>query len=214
MDDTQQELSGKEAYEARKAERMKISSPKRSGAPRSFKHARHWGLAVAVIAVLVYGGYLAVRYGAPEGEDMSRAVPVQGDEHIPVGAAHEPYNSSPPTSGPHYAEPARPGFREGETIVDEHLVHSLEHGLIWISYRPDVLPEIVEALQQFDNGLTVITERSANDSDIALAAWGRLDTFDVGDAFTDADVTRVRDFIKRYANRGPEKIPGGQHGGV
>ncbi|MCI0619496.1 DUF3105 domain-containing protein [Candidatus Wolfebacteria bacterium] len=211
----QNELSGKEAYEMRKAERRGKRAPSGGSDPARTRRIKKWSLGVAVVAIVGYLVFLIARSMIPAGEDMSRAIPIQGDNHIPVGATHEPYTSNPPTSGPHYAEPARPGFREGETIADEHLIHSLEHGLIWISYRPDVLPEVAEALKQFDNGLTVITERSANDADIAVAAWGRLDSFDVGDTLSEADRVRIRDFLKRYTNRGPERIPAGQrHGGV
>lgn len=172
-------------------------------------------LVLGVLLVLLIGfGYFITKQTGPEGSDMSVAIPEQGREHIAVGTEHEPYNSNPPTSGPHYAEPAAPGFRGDDDIADEHIVHSLEHGLIWISYTPDVTEAVINALREFDDGLTVITARTANDTDIAVAAWGRLDTFDVGEALTDAELQRIQDFITRYANRGPERIPPGQHGGV
>lgn len=212
--DAHSKLSGKAAYEARKAERRGNRTPDTGGDPARARRIRRWSLGVAVTAVAGYLIFLVAQSMVPAGEDMSRAVPVQSDDHIPVGAEHEPYNSNPPTSGPHYAEPARPGFRAGEAIADEHLVHSLEHGLIWISYRPDVPTTVVEALKQFDNGRTVITLRAANDTGIALAAWGQLDTFDVAGALFEENVTRIRDFMRRYTNKGPEKIPAGGHGGV
>jgi hypothetical protein len=145
---------------------------------------------------------------------MSRAIPIQGREHIATGAAHEPYNSNPPTSGPHYDTPARPGFRE-EVIADENLVHSLEHGLIWIAYHPRVGESVREELRDFAGPFVVVTAREANETDIAIAMWGRLDTFNLdGGSLNESAAQRIRDFINRYRGRGPEKIPAGQHGGV
>ena len=64
---------------------------------------------------------------------------------------------------------------------------------------------IKEELKQFGAAKVIITPREANETDIALAAWGRLDTFNLdGKALP---VERITDFIKRYANQGPEKVP-------
>ena len=171
-------------------------------------------VAVAVIAV-GYGIYLLAQITAPKGEDFSRAIPALEDsDHIPDGA--EPavaYNSNPPTSGQHYGQPARPGFRK-EKIPDGNLIHSMEHGLVLISYHPRIGAE-VEKLRDVTGPTTVIVGREANDTDIALAAWGRLDTFNLEDGIIDDnDLRRINDFTKRYSNKGPERIPAGQHGGI
>ena len=57
----------------------------------------------------------------------------------------------------------------------------------------------------------VVTKRALNDTDIALAAWRRLDAFDLVDGVLDEQ--RVKDFITRFANQGPERISPGAHGG-
>jgi len=212
----EQRRSGKEAYEARKREKeaLKQSKHKEQKRSRSGKQFAVFAAIVLVIAAAGYGFFLFARNTVPQTEDLSSSFTSQGRDHIPVGQEHDAYNSNPPTSGPHYEEPARPGFREGEDIADEHLVHSLEHGLIWISYQPDVSETVVEALKDFDDGLSVITERAANDFDIAVAAWGRLDTFDVGDEMDEGERSRIQDFINRHVNRGPESIPSGAHSGI
>ena len=165
-----------------------------------------------VFALVGYGGYSFIKKNIPD-EDFSKEIPLLGAEHIPIGAPHEVYNSNPPTSGSHYADPAKPGFRE-EMIADGHLLHSMEHGLMWVSYHPRIGKE-AEKLREVPRALTVITKREANDTDIALAAWGRLDAFNLPDGtIDDDDLKRIRDFINRYANKGPERIPAGQHGGI
>lgn len=210
------ELVGKERYEAEKAERLAVKATNQKTAQRAQTRSRatRYIFVILVIAAVVAGIVLLTRRSVPEGPDQSRVIPEMGRSHIEVGASHEPYNSNPPTSGPHYAEPARAGFRE-EPIADEHLVHSLEHGLIWISYHPRVGDEVRNALREFAGSWVVVTSREANDMDIALAAWGRLDAFNLqGGATSAADEQRIQDFISRYRNRGPERIPAGQHGGI
>ena len=179
------------------------------------KKIRNWGIFVVVFGLIIWGIFGLIQSGAPVGEDFSRAIPVlEDDSHIAVGSASSvEYNSNPPTSGPHYATPARPGFRD-TIIEDGYLIHSMEHGLIWISYKSSIGTEY-EKLRSVEGPFTVITQRDSNDEDIAIAAWGRLDTFNLEDDTIDADdLQRISDFIQRYANKGPESIPAGQHGGI
>ena len=68
------------------------------------------------------------------------AYPIQGREHIPLDAPHLPYNSNPPTSGPHYESPVPWGVYDHE-LPDEQLVHNLEHGGVWVSYNCDKSPK-------------------------------------------------------------------------
>lgn len=171
-------------------------------------------LVLAVLVILGYGIYVFSKNSTPQGEDFSQAIPVQGRNHIPDGS--EPavsYNSNPPTSGDHYGVPARPGFR-GQAIADGNLIHSLEHGLVWISFHPRIGEE-ADKLRDVTGPTTVVIPREANDTDIALASWGRLDKFDLeGGTINDDDLQRITDFVKRYYNKGPESIPPGQHGGI
>lgn len=207
-------MSGKAAYEQRKQEKLLAKST--AIEPKASKIGRRLGwitVIVLVLALAAYGTWTIIRRSAPQGGDLSTAVALLPASHIAIGATHDPYNSNPPTSGPHYEVPAKAGFRE-EPIADEHLVHSLEHGLVWISYHPRVADKIKQDLRALETPWTVITERSTNDTDIAVAAWGRLDAFNLDDVGFDPGLNRIKDFIKRYSNRGPEKIPPGQHGGV
>jgi len=166
---------------------------------------------IAVIVVAAgFGIYFLTRLTAPKGEDFSRAVPImENTNHVAVGSSLPEYTSNPPTSGPHYAGTARSGFRE-ETIADQYIIHNLEHGDVWISYHPRVADEIKEELKQFGAAKVIITPRESNDTDIALAAWGRLDAFNIeGNVLP---VERVSDFIKRYTNKGPERVQGASGG--
>lgn len=177
------------------------------------KKIKKYTIFIAVFVLVVVGFYMLIKSSVPEGEDFSRAVPLLTDrDHILVGSEFA-YNSNPPTSGSHYGTPARPGFRE-IPIEDGYLVHSLEHGLVLVSYHPRIGAE-AEKLRDIVNPFMVVVQRGANDADIALAAWGRLDTFNLEEGIIDADdLQRISNFVKRYANKAPERISAGQHGGI
>lgn len=134
----------------------------------------------------------------------------QGQDHVPLDHQFT-YNSNPPTSGPHYATPANWGVYDYEAN-DKIFIHNLEHGGIWISYRPGISPQVVEDLKavvnEFGGSKIVMAPRSANDADIAVAAWTHLVKIDhVGQMLTDEEKDRIRSFYRAYKNRGPEFVP-------
>lgn len=151
----------------------------------------------------------------PSGEGETRPVSVSkpveatvdfdivGRNHITQGTAGSGYNSNPPTSGPHWPAPAKNGIYDTQ-LPDEQLIHNLEHGYIWISYESDVSQDVKDQLKKIveeDNWKIVLEPRDANETMIALAAWGRVLKLD------SPDYEKVRAFIKTYRNRGPERTP-------
>jgi hypothetical protein len=126
---------------------------------------------------------------------------IQGQEHIAVGAAHPDYNSNPPTSGWHYAEPADWGIYDSE-LPDEQLIHNLEHGGVWISHK-DVDAGTLEKLKAIAAkypGSVVLGPRSRNDAPIAIVAWGKLQKLQV------FDQAAIETFIRANKNQSPEPI--------
>lgn len=193
---------------------MKKEEQSREEASRLFrkrmKRIGIWLVGIGITASVVFLGFQWLRGLAPKTLDMSKEFADLGQDHIAVGASHDPYNSNPPTSGPHYVEWAVEKFYDKE-IPDGHLVHNLEHGDIWISYHPRVSAEVKNVLKAFVGSKVVITARSANEFDISLAAWTRLDSFNIENSVLDEQ--RIKDFIARYENRGPELIRGAAMGG-
>lgn len=86
------------------------------------------GLVVALLGGGVYWLYREATKPLPgqQVEDIGR-------EHVPDGTEVE-YNSNPPTSGSHYTEWTRAGVYD-RPFSDGHLVHSLEHGYVIMSYN-------------------------------------------------------------------------------
>jgi len=196
--------------EKREMRRQEKEAEQRSRERNRFmRKIRNYGIVFVIITSASYGLYLLTQSSEPKGEDFSRAVSLMEASHIPVGSQLPEYTSNPPTSGPHYGQTARSGFRE-EIIPDQHIIHNLEHGDVWIAYHPRIGDKIKKELKRFGAAKVIITPREDNETDIALAAWGRLDTFDIEN--NTLPVERIKDFIKRYTGKGPEKVPGASGG--
>lgn len=172
-----------------------------------------WAVVIAMV-MLTGGGFLGYLLAGRRSESGVRETGMaegvrsrvqvfadQGGTHIPEGERFADYNSNPPTSGPHYAEPAPWGVY-GEEVPDERIVHNLEHCGIWISYRPDIPAEekakIAAYGEKFPSKI-IVTPREKNDSPVVFAAWRRLLRADWFDE-READV-----FVSEFLNKaGPE----------
>ena len=166
-----------------------------------------WVIIIVILLGLAgWGITAAIQSNAHEGVDYSVFYEEQNREHIAVGAEHPAHNSNPPSGGWHYSLTSRKGFFD-EPIPDENAIHNLEHGDVWIAYHPRISEDAKKELKKFGFSKIVITPREANETDIALVAWERVDAFNLENGVVpDA---RIHDFIKRYRNKGPEKIPAG-----
>ncbi len=101
------------------------------------------GVALAALVLLGGGALAASRlWGGDDRSGASEPPPgvfyeSNGNEHVTLGQAHGAYFSNPPTSGWHMAELPHPGVYT-EARTPESLPHFLEHGGVWILYRPGI----------------------------------------------------------------------------
>jgi hypothetical protein len=169
---------------------------------------RRWGIAlIAVVAVIVLimanrSNLLNDREvaGIP---DNSVEYAIQAATHIEADGSHVAYNSDPPTSGAHSASIKTDVYHR--QFDDEALVHNLEHGHIWYSYRDADDEETIAVLSELQSQnprFVIVTHRPENDSRVAAAAWGRLLTLE------EPDIEQLRAFSIRYANNAPENVAG------
>lgn len=129
----------------------------------------------------------------------------QGHRIIAPGEGHPPYNSTPPTSGWHYAIPARWGIHES-TIPDEVQLRNLAGGGVLIQYKPDLASEELQQLRTFVAELRkdekyckiLLAPYEQLDYAITLTAWNRIEKLS---AF---DPEELRTFIGAFIGKGPE----------
>jgi hypothetical protein len=92
-----------------------------------------------------------------------------------------------------------------EILPDTNLVHNLEHGHIWFSYRDAGDEEAIGVLRQLQSmfpRMVIITYRPQNESRIAAAAWRWLLTVD------EINPQQLVNFILQHGDRAPESVPG------
>ncbi len=147
--------------------------------------------ATTAVVVAVVVGYFAYRAAA---NLPGVLMPDQGNLHIPTAdSPHEPYNSDPPTSGPHLPYIAPWGVHT-RPIPPPLQVHNLEDGGVLVQYNCEC-PELVEKLRaivrRYDRHV-ILAPYPPMKSRIVLTAWTRLD------AFEEPDEKRIVRSIEAY----------------
>lgn len=169
-----------------------------------------WTGIVVILALLIgWGIWAATRPALPL---PGTFYPNQGQDHVQLNAAFD-YNSNPPSSGSHYPTPANWSIYDYE-VPDKLFIHNLEHGGIWIAYKPSLPKSAVDDLtaivKEFGGSKFVMAPRSANDADVALVAWTRVLKVNLNrhsGGFTDQQKSDIRDFYLQLKNHGPEQVP-------
>jgi hypothetical protein len=179
-----------------------------------------WGTIAAVAVVLLFlaaiVGYYLVQNGArqdriaslapftptAENPDPSRQIPgvvvenYQGGQHVDP-TKQVAYTKSPPFGGSHDVSwAACNGVVYPTPVRSENLVHSLEHGAVWIAYNPDqVTGDALAALTSKVDGqpYTVMSPYPGLDQPLSLQSWGhQLKLTDPGDVRIDQFITALR----------------------
>jgi hypothetical protein len=168
------------------------------------------GLAIGVAALVVF---LIVneRRGAENiGVSEQQAGCTDIEAHEPLGRDHVEegtpiqYNTTPPTSGPHYQNFVDPGFSD-EPIQPERLVHNLEHGQIVFWYRPNAPQATIDNLRGVVNTdrialLAAPYEQVENPHEFVMTAWG------ASQSCQEVSQAVVDNFRSRFQGRGPEPV--------
>jgi len=84
------------------------------------------------------------------------------------------YPQTPPVGGPHWQVWQDCGFYD-EPVFNETAVHSMEHGAVWITYRPDLPADQVDQIRTYAEQPYVLASPWEDDSlpaPVVLTAWG------------------------------------------
>lgn len=178
--------------------------------PVKVTEGRNWGpIALFVVVGLLaagiigYGAWYAI-IGGVSWADKAKAIPGvvdYRDDPEAVARGHVEtsitYKISPPVGGEHNSAWQRCfGDVYDAPIANEHAVHSLEHGAIWITYRPDLPADQVEKLaaRVRGNDYMLMSPYEGLDAPISLQAWGfQLKVDDADDKRIDEFITTLRD---------------------
>lgn len=166
-------------------------------------------LLIAAFLAAVVGGVLLgiLVLGGGDADDAGSSADVQtfdveSRDHV---EERVDYAQTPPVGGDHAGVWQDCGSYDAP-IYPEVGVHSLEHGAVWITYRPDLPDEARDTIDQLATEEYVLASPWDDDglpSPIVLSAWGAQ--LQVDDPSDDA----VAEFIETYARSDEAPEPGG-----
>ncbi|HMQ29092.1 MAG TPA: DUF3105 domain-containing protein [Chloroflexaceae bacterium] len=180
------------------------SSRRRRGRAAPAESRRPWRIIAAMAAVGVLGAVLATLVlrparapdvAVPEVIDGVVTLPSLAPEHL---AAPVAYEQIPPAGGTHSPAWQNCGMYS-KPVIDELAVHSLEHGAVWLAYRPDLAADQVEQLRRLARGrpYVLLAPHERITSPVVATAWGLQLAVD-----DPADV-RLAQFVAKY-QQGPQ----------
>jgi hypothetical protein len=151
-----------------------------------------WGLVITTIVIVLFAGGIVAYvvsnnkssssasnnpYTQPE---VAAAKAIQGvqwkaePDHNHIGAAVN-YDTTPPTGGNHspiWADCSGTVYKDA--IANENAVHMLEHGAVWITYKPGLAQADVDTLSKLVDGVDrmAMSPYPGLKTNISLQAWG------------------------------------------
>jgi Protein of unknown function (DUF3105) len=208
-----------------------VQAPQQRSTPRGPRDSRTflYVLAFAGLGVILLGGILAlVAFSGGDGSSAAinsrdcteESFPGLAPKHLSNPDENVRYNSFPPSSGPHYQQPAPWGIYE-DPIKQTILVHNLEHGGIVVQYG-DVSEETLKDIQAFyqdDPYGVVVSPYKRLGKKIALTAWnepryeqeGKFEDVDPGNGYvltcTQWDADAAAKFRDERRNKAGERYP-------
>ncbi len=188
--------------------RSSSTKPGAKAAPVELQWPKRLGQFVGITVVL---GLIALMLfnsdpisGVPDGTET---LPVTSAEHISgnIYAADDV-----PAGGAMDSAWANCGFYD-TPMRAENVMHSLEHGAVWITYSSDLGSEEVDGLRRFTGGVEkILVSPVPNQGSLIIAsAWGnQLE-------ISDADDQRLEQFVNEFEGSGSAPERGGRcSGGV
>ena len=176
--------------------------------PVKVSGSRSWGpimvigaVAVVALAIIGFGVYSVVKGSRGWEEkvaDIKGVVNYRAQKNAQIDAREHkdgtlPYVTSPPVGGNH-----NPTWQNcmgdvySEPIANEHAVHSLEHGAVWVTYKQGLPADQVAVLAKKVQGkdYMLMSPYAGLDKNVSVQVWGyQLKTDDVNDS-------RIDEFIK------------------
>ncbi|PRY15174.1 DUF3105 domain-containing protein [Kineococcus rhizosphaerae] len=155
-----------------------------------------------VVVLAVAGTVAAVFLNRPAPPSLAA---VQTYDYVGSQHSTEPqtYEENPPVGGPHNPVWLNCGVYDAP-VPNENAVHSMEHGAVWITYRPDLAASEVDRLKEDVAGetYTVLSPYEGLPSPIVLSAWNHQLKIEK------ADDPRVDAFLEKYVQGAQTPEPG------
>jgi len=176
-----------------------------------------YGIAAVVALAVILGTVFAIRSAQDEQQSVADAAKedIEGvqefetpsNEHVEIEVD---YPETPPVGGDHNPVWLNCGVYT-EPVPEENVVHSLEHGAVWLTYQPDLDEDQVATLEDFaaDEDYLVVSPYEEQESPVVATAWGlQLE-------LESTDDPRLAVFVEKYVQGAQTPEPGAScFGGV
>jgi hypothetical protein len=160
---------------------------------RQWRYTKYSLIAVGALIVLALG--VVVWNAVQDRIDEAALDDVQeysyaGGEHVEGDLT---YTENPPVGGPHNQIWQQCGYYDAP-VPEENAVHSMEHGAVWITYRPDLPADQIAKLKEKadNNDYLLVSPRPDLPAPVVLSSWNRQLQVD------SADDRAVDAFIRTY----------------
>ena len=153
---------------------------------------------VGGVFVLAIIGFIIYRLVAPSLTGAIASLQTFPDVEAGHAEGALTYAQTPPVGGVHNPAWQNCGIY-AEPIGSENAVHSMEHGAVWITYRPDLAVAEVEKLRVLVRGrrYTLLSPFADGPAPIVASAWGSQVQVDSSDDF------RLEQFLSQF-EQGPQ----------
>jgi len=169
-------------------------------------------LGVVAIGIMALLGWLVWNSSRPP---FGETFPIMANygAHVPEGTDPGPFNSDPPTSGPHYDGEYDAGFYEPDSpeaqvpFPEGYLGHNLEHGYVIFWYNCNAIDEVqcselknqIKGVMADGGGTKLIAfPRASIDVPVIMTSWGKLLRFETFES------NQAQEFISANRNHAPE----------
>lgn len=155
-----------------RAQRVAEMQRKERGAQRR-RLSMLW-IALGVVVALIIGLVAWAISSRPSLEGVQvyeevGAPPVLSRDHVTTPVE---YDQAPPVGGNHHPAWWNCGIYE-EQLPDHHVVHSLEHGAVWLTYQPGIAEAELEQLRELaDQDFLLLSPYEGQASPVMATAWG------------------------------------------
>ncbi len=135
--------------------------------------SRGWPFFIALGAVVALGIVLVVISAGGRKEAVAPpgvvTMEVASAEHVEGPVA---YPQTPPVGGDHNSVWQNCGYY-AEPVAPEMGVHSMEHGAVWITYRPDLAEDEVDTLRGLAGNFVLVSPWTEGlPAPVVASAWG------------------------------------------
>lgn len=166
-------------------------------------------LAISIVSALVFIAAVMISCGSqteqnsperPKPPADVRSFKISDRKHV---KGHVSYPQTPPVGGPHNPVWQNCFFYD-KPVPNENAVHSLEHGAVWITFRPDLPRDQIDKLRELaeSDSYLLVSPYPGLPAPVVASAWGKQLRLDA------ANDPRLEQFVRAFEQGSQAPEPG------